>query len=59
VNGCEPELVVGLQAIASFLRLPLAEVERRVDQGDIPTHKIGHAIAATPTGLRRWKARRR
>ncbi len=55
----EPELVAGVESIASFLRISVAEARRRVDEGDIPTHKIGDTIAATPTGLRRWRARRR
>jgi len=49
--------LVGVESIASFLRMSVAEARRRVDEGDIPTHKIGDTIAATPTGLRRWRAR--
>ncbi len=55
----EPELIVGWEAIARFAGLTVAEAQRRADRGELPIHKVGDQIAATPTGLRQWADRPR
>ncbi len=53
----EPELIVGWDAVAQFAGLTVEEAQRRADRGELPIHKIGCEIAATPTGLRQWQDR--
>jgi hypothetical protein len=55
----EHELIIGWAAIAAFAGLSVGEAQRRADLGELPVHKIGGDVAATPTGLRRWKSNRR
>ena len=55
----EPELIIGWNAIARFAGLSVEGAQRRADLGELPVHKIGGEVVATPTGLRRWQATRR
>jgi hypothetical protein len=51
----ERELIIGWDEIARFVGLSVSDTQVRADRGDLPIHKIGGEIVATPTGLRQWR----
>ena len=52
----EPDLLHGVQAIADFLGMRRHATQHRIDQGLIPTFKLGAIVCARRSTLNGWLA---
>lgn len=50
------DLLYGVKAIAAFLSVPSRAAQHRIDQGVIPTFRIGASICARRSTLNAWLA---
>lgn len=50
------DLLYGVPAIAAFLELREKQVRNRIEQGAIPSFKLGRTVCARRTTLRAWIA---
>lgn len=50
------DLLYGVKAIGQFLGLTRPQAQHRIDEGTIPTFRMGSTICARRTSLRTWLA---